>query len=37
MNALYRADHESWQEVRLLLAEEAEPDLEAKQCLLGRV
>ncbi|HJD35016.1 MAG TPA: DUF3810 domain-containing protein [Candidatus Mediterraneibacter tabaqchaliae] len=29
MNALYRADRESWQEVRPLLAEEAEPDLEA--------
>lgn len=29
MNALYRTDHEAWQEVRLLLAEEAEPDLEA--------
>lgn len=29
MNALYRADHESWQEVRPLLAEEAGPDLEA--------
>ena len=29
MNALYRTDHESWQEVRLLLAEEAEADLEA--------
>ena len=29
MNALYRAGHESWQEVRLLLAEEAEADLEA--------
>ena len=29
MNALYRADRESWQEVRLLLDEAAEPDLEA--------
>ena len=29
MNALYRADHESWQEVRSLLAEEAGSDLEA--------
>lgn len=29
MNALYRADRESWQEVRPLLAEEAEQDLEA--------
>lgn len=29
MNALYRADQESWQEVRPLLAEEAGPDLEA--------
>lgn len=29
MNALYRADHESWQEVRPLLAEEAGSDLEA--------
>ena len=29
MNALYRTDHEAWQEVRLLLAEEAEQDLEA--------
>lgn len=29
MNALYRADQESWREVRPLLAEEAEPDLEA--------
>ena len=29
MNALYRADHESWREVRPLLAEEAGPDLEA--------
>lgn len=29
MNALYRADYESWQEVRQLLAGEAEPDLAA--------
>ena len=29
MNALYRADYESWQEVRLLLNEAAEPDLSA--------
>lgn len=29
MNALYRADRESWQEVRPLLSEDAEPDLEA--------
>ncbi len=29
MNALYRADYESWQEVRLLLDETAEPDLSA--------
>ena len=29
MNALYRADHESWREVRPLLTEEAGPDLEA--------
>lgn len=29
MNALYRADYESWQEVRLLLDEAAEPDLAA--------
>ena len=29
MNALYRTDHEAWQEVRLLLEEEVEPDLEA--------
>ena len=29
MNALYRADYESWQEVRGMLDEEAEPDLMA--------
>lgn len=29
MNALYRADYESWQEVRALLAGAAEPDLAA--------
>ena len=29
MNALYRADHESWREVKPLLTEEAGPDLEA--------
>ena len=29
MNALYRADQESWREVRPLLAEDVEPDLEA--------
>lgn len=29
MNALYRADYESWQEVRGMLDEEAEPDLTA--------
>lgn len=29
MNALYRTDYEIWQEVRLLLEDEAEPDLEA--------
>ena len=29
MNALYRADYESWQEVRGILDEEAEPDLTA--------
>lgn len=29
MNALYRADYESWEEVRILLDEAAEPDLTA--------
>lgn len=29
MNALYRADYNAWQEVRVTLMEEAEPDLEA--------
>ena len=29
MNALYRTDHEAWQEVRQLLEGEVEPDLEA--------
>lgn len=29
MNALYRSDYDTWQEVRPLLAEEAEPDLAA--------
>ena len=36
MNALYRADYESWQEVRALLDEEAEPDLSSNNAFWDR-
>ena len=36
MNALYRADHEAWREVRGTLASEAEPDLAANNAFWDR-
>ena len=36
MNALYRADYESWQEVRGMLDEKAEPDLTANNAFWDR-
>ena len=36
MNALYRADHDSWQEVRVQLDEAAEPDLAANNAFWNR-